>query len=105
MSPAVFCFYLAFCSNLFCQPTAATTKPCEQGFCAAPEEEERSQMNIPKSTLIETVGKVLTKVKRSAMAWRSSGESNMELVNNLEGQLLNFCCFFSISVGCQLLLS
>lgn len=58
------------------------SEPCEEGFCDA-NERHQSQMNIPTLTFIDKIGKVFSKIKRDAMAWRSSGGNNIELVNNL----------------------
>lgn len=65
----------------------ATDNNCEEGFCSFEKEKEDQQKEesmLRKMTFIETAGNAFSRIKRGAMAWRSTGSSNSELIDNLQ---------------------
>lgn len=53
----------------------------DQQVCAKGEEDQQTREEMPTPGI---VGKIISRVKKSSMAWRSSGLSNPTLVDNLQ---------------------
>lgn len=80
---------LCLATNLLFLQLPTACEPCEEGFCNV-NENRQPQMLTSKLTFTDKAGKVFSKIKRNVMAWRSSGGSNEELVNNLRSKLTVF---------------